>query len=405
MRTFSRRRRMRFAGPLAGAGIVAAAATGWFWYANGADAAPSRDDGPGVSELASHSPAPVPEVVLRGAARAKERDAVPSAPDAAGPATSALGAGGGEASLAPRAGSAGARPRGSLGAPASVRGLDEGDDPPALQVALEETTAAKPAPAQADAPRPPAANGRVAAASKRFEGGDAIGARAELNRMLSMSTAPAEQRELRAALARIADETLFSERRYNNDPLTDLYTIESGDLLVRVGAKFDVPHDILMTMNNIRDARAIRAGQRIKVPRGPFHLRISKSEFRMDVYLQDTYVRSYPVGLGAEQGTPEGTWTVKERLENPTYFPPASAAAKRIIAPNDPANPLGERWIGLKGIAGGAVGREGYGIHGTIEPQSIGKAASLGCVRMHNPDVAFVYALVAPGKSHVTIVP
>ena len=46
-----------------------------------------------------------------------------------------------------------------------------------------------------------------------------------------------------------------------------------------------------------------------------------------------------------------------------------------------------------------------YGIHGTIEPESIGKAVSLGCIRMHNDDVAALFRLMLPGRSTVTILP
>lgn len=166
-----------------------------------------------------------------------------------------------------------------------------------------------------------------------------------------------------------------------------------------------MPYEILMTMNGIGDPRKVRAGQRLKIPRGPFHAKIHKSKFRLDVYLQDLYVRSYRVGLGTEGGTPEGVWKVKNRLKNPTYFPPASSEQKRIIPADDPSNPLGERWIGLEGVEGDAVGREGYGIHGTIEPESIGKAVSLGCIRMHNENVEFFYKLMLPGRSTITILP
>ena len=86
-------------------------------------------------------------------------------------------------------------------------------------------------------------------------------------------------------------------------------------------------------------------------------------------------------------------------------IPPTSAPIKRVIPPDDPKNPLGEHWIGLKGIDGDAVGREGYGIHGTIEPEAIGKAVSLGCVRMQNRDVEFLYKLLLPGHSTVTTLP
>ena len=197
----------------------------------------------------------------------------------------------------------------------------------------------------------------------------------------------------------------FSTRRLPNDPLIGTYTIQSGDALVHIAKNFDVPYEILMRINRIRNARNIRGDQTIKIVNGPFHGRIYKSAFRMDVYLQDTFVRSFPVGIGLDDATPEGTWKVKNRLSNPTYYPSPSAEEKRIIPADDPKNPLGEHWIGLEGVEGAALGRFGYGIHGTIKPESIGKQASLGCVRMHNDDVAFLFGLLKPGKSTVTILP
>ena len=58
-----------------------------------------------------------------------------------------------------------------------------------------------------------------------------------------------------------------------------------------------------------------------------------------------------------------------------------------------------------KGVKGDAVGHEGYGIHGTIEPDSIGKAVSRGCVRMLNEDVKTLFSMLLPGKSTVTVLP
>jgi lipoprotein-anchoring transpeptidase ErfK/SrfK len=73
------------------------------------------------------------------------------------------------------------------------------------------------------------------------------------------------------------------------------------------------------------------------------------------------------------------------------------------VAADDKENPLGEHWIELRGIAGDALGQERYGIHGTNEPQSIGQSASLGCIRMHNADVAEVYTYLVSEKSHVFV--
>ncbi len=245
-------------------------------------------------------------------------------------------------------------------------------------------------------------NPAIESLRQRWQKGEVIEARHALNAMLTSTTRPADQSEIRALLTRIADETIFSSRVVADDPLVSSYRVQSGDRLATIGPKYKVPYELIMQLNGIKDAGKLRLDQTIKIPKGPFHVRISKSQFRMDVYLQDLYVRSYRVGLGRDSGTPEGKWVVKNRLKNPTYFPPASATDKRVIAADDPQNPLGEFWIGLEYVDGGATNTEGYGIHGTIDPDSIGKDASSGCIRMHNEDVAFVYGLLRERESTVT---
>jgi lipoprotein-anchoring transpeptidase ErfK/SrfK len=245
----------------------------------------------------------------------------------------------------------------------------------------------------------------IEAARQAYAAGKVLEAREKLSRLLRQDLSLEEADEARALLARIADETIFSGRNAKEDPLIEEYVVQAGDALISIGKKYHVPPGVVMKMNRIRNPRSIRAGQHLKVPRGPFHARIIKSQFRIDVYLADTFVDSFPVGLGSENGTPEGTWKVKNRLVRPTYYPPASASDKRIIPAGHPDNPLGSHWIGLEGTGGDAVGREGYGIHGTKEPESIGKSVSLGCIRMHNEDVAQVFSLLMPGQSTVTIMP
>jgi lipoprotein-anchoring transpeptidase ErfK/SrfK len=272
--------------------------------------------------------------------------------------------------------------------------LAETDDPPATPPSATNEPAG-------DSTGNPA----IEALQRRMKAGETLAARSGLNAMLTENLPRADKAEVRRLLTELGEQTIFSRRCIPGDPLVGDYVVQSGDALVRIGREYHVPAETLMRINGISDPRLLRADQKIKVLRGPFHVRIEKSDFRMDVYLQDQYVRSFRVGLGADQGTPEGQWRVKERLENPTYYPPASAEVKRVIPPGDPTNPLGGHWIGLEGVSGDAVGRVGYGIHGTIEPDSIGKAVSMGCVRMRNEDVALLYALLLPGESTVTIVP
>lgn len=245
----------------------------------------------------------------------------------------------------------------------------------------------------------------LAAARRMVESGKLLEARTTLATLLRRSVNEAESTAIRDLLGRIADVAIFSPRLVDGDTLVEVYTVQSGDRLARVARKYDVPYEIILRINGISDAGRISVGQRLKIPRGPFHARISKSQYRLDLYLQDVFVRSYRVGLGKENGTPTGEWRVRDRIANPTYYPPESATDRRVIAADDPSNPLGEYWIALEGVSGDAVGKRGFGIHGTIEPQSIGKSESMGCVRMLNDDVAWVFSALQPGKSTVTIVP
>ena len=94
----------------------------------------------------------------------------------------------------------------------------------------------------------------------------------------------------------------------------------------------------------------------------------------------------------------KGTHKVSRKAVWPNWTPPADMRARRPDLPpfmaGGPKNPLGSRAIYL--------GSSIYRIHGTNEPKSIGKAASSGCIRMLNDDVAELYQLVRFG-AEVTV--
>ena len=92
----------------------------------------------------------------------------------------------------------------------------------------------------------------------------------------------------------------------------------------------------------------------------------------------------YDVAVGAaETPSPEGEFVIASRVENPSWYWPGK------IIPAGPQNPLGPRWMGL--------GFEGFGIHGTNQPHSIGQPASHGCIRMRNRDVKELFVRVRVG--------
>ena len=103
--------------------------------------------------------------------------------------------------------------------------------------------------------------------------------------------------------------------------------------------------------------------------------------------------RRYPVAIG----TPGEQWTgreiVAEMGENPRWFPIGGDddSAPDPIPAGDPRNPLGVRALYL--------GRTLWRIHGTIVPNSIGRAVSNGCIRMHNAHVVDLFERVSIGTA------
>ena len=181
-------------------------------------------------------------------------------------------------------------------------------------------------------------------------------------------------------IEKTAQSIYFSPQPHFMQP----YRVQPGDQLRRVAKLYNVPWEYIEKLNRI-DARRIRPGQELKVIRGPFSAIIELSRFELTVHTNGYFVRRYRVGIGQDGTTPLGNVRVLNKVVNPQYTGPDN----RVIAANDPANPLGERWLDLG---------NGYGIHGTIDPQSIGRAESRGCVRLHNADVEEIYNLLSVGS-------
>lgn len=276
-------------------------------------------------------------------------------------------------------------------------------------------------PTTEDAPRrDPVPSGAVSSliedADVALAANEPLVARLLLNRALHDSRASeAERRACRARLASINDELLFSPRVVEGDPLVDRYVIKSGDSLSKIASSQNLAIDwrLLQRVNRITDPRRIRVGQTIKLVRGPFEAVIDKSDFRLDLYAvvgsddsadSRVFIRSFNVGLGEHGATPVGSWVVRQnsKLINPHWVNPRTG--ERFSADN-PDNPIGERWIGLEGTDDTTRQIQGIGIHGTIEPQSIGTEASMGCVRLNADDVEIIYEALVEGVSRVEIVP
>jgi hypothetical protein len=236
-----------------------------------------------------------------------------------------------------------------------------------------------------------------------------VEARAVLNdRLLAGGLTRADEDQLKSRLAEIAEVLTFGVRPFEDDNLQMTFEVPPGGRLARLARGYRVPWQAIARINQV-NPRSIRAGQRLKTPLGPFHGVVDKDRFTFDLYLGapggagSTYLKTFRVGLGEDSSTPTGTWRVRPggKLENPTWTNPRTG---EVVAGDDPENPLGERWIALDGIEGDATGRPSYGIHGTIEPDTIGTNASMGCIRLLDEDVEKLYDLLEPGASLVRVV-
>jgi len=231
-----------------------------------------------------------------------------------------------------------------------------------------------------------------------------IEARDRLNDAFSMPMNNVQQAVIKRKLSELADKWLFSRSVYPQDRFCSDYQVSPGDLLQTISSKNKVPWEILQTVNNISRPELLRAGQRIKVIHGPFHAKVYRSTFTLDVYLQNTFVRSFRVGLGKDgKETPTGLWSVKQggKLIKPPWSDPVTG---KLLHYGDEGYALGSRWIALDGLQGDAKGRTGFGIHGTIEPETIGTKSSNGCIRLHNGDVKKVYDLLTEVQSLVRVI-
>jgi hypothetical protein len=238
---------------------------------------------------------------------------------------------------------------------------------------------------------PPAAGsgefaGALASAQRELEGGQLASALRQLSRWHdNPQLAPAEQQQLNQLLDQVAGTVVYSTQHLIEPP----YEVQPGERLEDIGEKYNVPWQLLAKINGIDDPRALQPGERLKVVRGPFQAIINLSKRELTLLTADgSYAGRFKIGIGTEHPPREGTFPVAEKVANPVYY-----GRDRAIGAEDAANPLGERWIGLGG---------GVGIHGTNNPQNVGRADLPGSITLSERDAEDVFDILSLG-SRITI--
>jgi len=163
-----------------------------------------------------------------------------------------------------------------------------------------------------------------------------------------------------------------------------IYKVKAGDSLTLIAKQFNTTVDLIIKSNKLKDT-VIRPEKRLKITSGSgFSIEVYTKSNKLILKNNGDPVKTYIVATGTHDGTPLGNFKIVNKLKNPPWY----TAGTRVPA-NSPKNVLGTRWMGIS--------EKGYGIHGTIDPASIGKQSTEGCIRMYNKDVEELFDLVPVG--------
>lgn len=188
------------------------------------------------------------------------------------------------------------------------------------------------------------------------------------------------------------------------------YRVREGESLIEIARSFDLGFNAITAANPDADPIIPEPGSLITIPTAwilpsvniQSAIVINIPEFRL-YYLPshpaDTAV-TYPLGIGDEgKDTPTGTFTVIDKIANPSWHVPDSIRAQDAdlpaIVPPGPDNPMGSHALrlSLKSVL----------IHGTNRPWGIGRRSSHGCLRLYPEDIVCLYRLVAKGTPVVIV--
>ncbi|HEX4044750.1 MAG TPA: L,D-transpeptidase family protein, partial [Gammaproteobacteria bacterium] len=175
-------------------------------------------------------------------------------------------------------------------------------------------------------------------------------------------------------------------------------TSYGGDNVVTVAQRYNLGLNAIENANpHLNMGMGFSSGARLQIPTQhllPNQARqgivINLPEMRMYYYL-GSQVLTYPIGIGKIGKTIPVTSTyVTRKAENPTWTPPDDIREFNLqqgivlpqVMPPGPDNPLGPYAIYMQLPAYGS-----YLIHSTIFPESVGRRASFGCIRMYESDI------------------
>ena len=157
------------------------------------------------------------------------------------------------------------------------------------------------------------------------------------------------------------------------------HIVKSGETLTQIARDYRLSLPALLQANSGINPNIINPGQIIIIPglpspqSIPFQIDVSVGGRTLRLLRNGVLQKQYPIAVGRMlTSTPFGNFVIINKAPNP-------------------GGPFGTMWMSLS--------KEHYGIHGTNDPSSIGKAVSRGCIRMFNKDVEELASIVPIGTA------
>lgn len=188
------------------------------------------------------------------------------------------------------------------------------------------------------------------------------------------------------------------------------YKVRDNESLVEIARKFDLGFNSIVAANPGVDPIVPKIGTLITIPSAwilpdvPTRpaIVINIPEFRLYYFPKKTTgkILTFPLGIGDEgKDTPTGTFTVIEKIPNPTWHVPNSIRAQKAglpkVVPPGPNNPMGSHALRLS--------LSSVLIHGTNRPWGIGRRSSHGCLRLYPEDIVRLYQLIPKGMRVIIV--
>ena len=177
------------------------------------------------------------------------------------------------------------------------------------------------------------------------------------------------------------------------------YHVKTNDGLRKIAMAHNTSVETVQRSNNMKLTDFnVQLGKTFNIYVGKWEIIISKSRRKLYLFDGKKLFKAYGVGIGKQNRTPTGVFKTGGKRKNPDWYSPNGK-----ISFGKPGNVLGTRWIRL--IPSGKTSRKvsGLGIHGSWDPESIGKAESNGCLRLLNKDVEELFAIIPNERKPVPV--